>query len=1695
MKLIVCIVMIIANALILVAAIDSHAEITKTAVWHGAYGVETCYTANEKAIFQASSAIWGMPQKILSCPISIDMFESNGGIQHLFILDRNQRRFQYFGTQDKILTFFTNYSGGPQLQRPSGIVVQPDQTASDYHTLHVLDAGRNTIEAYLVNRVNNSIQYSGEIYGYGNDDGHGPLKQPSGLAYCYFELPSCSRLLAVADTYNHRILIMTTDGTVIHEIGGPGPGSGMNQFRYPTCVAAVGLNDINCEAVVYVGDKGNNRIVCLYLDENQDLHWYKTVDFPIDAGDNQDDFPREGIVDIAVDDWYKNGVWVLDSRRRGIIQFDQFLEQEIQTFTGMDYKGRDFKDLSMHASQLAFLGPYTRDTGFELFEVKASFFNIEAAPNPFDPDFEWLTLKFTSSAEAHLDAWVKDSTGTVVVHDTSLAKDNFVFPQVNYLVWDGRDDSNQRVAPGLYHIYLRLTDAAWQTAEARRISVRVKPASVKVLATHKAIADPKWSPDGSYIAFAVDDTLPYSGTIAKINTSTLSETVLTSEGLGNRHPSWSPGGDKIAFTKYTEYIPSFAYWESGVFLMEADGQNVQVISDTSEMWNRARDPSWIKGGKQISYIRYHKDASPPYRILAHNIETEANETVYLPDNIDDGIYRHLWSPREDRIAMAMSDGSQYHLFSYDTATGIRSQLTSDDEDGLDEEKSFSYSPDGLKLGFLENLVRLGNDSWKLLTIPSRGGTKIPISGMSSDVIEPGPGVSWSPDGTKIAFVLRYDAYDKLVLADYIRNSDTAFPAALITRPFAGSNINGIVGIVGSVKDNVSINGSTVLSELTNYSIEYGAGTDPFSWYTRGIELARDCLQGDCQITNDTLALWNTGSLESGLYTLRFTALGGTNSNVLYRCVDIRHCTIRVKKDGTGDFLTIQAAVDSAQAGDTILVYAGDYAERVVMKEAVHLIGVEDGVRIIGGNGISLKIENHNLPCSIRNINIRNDGYYSLGTGILISNSSPTITDCLIQNQGSDMSSQPCGIRITGNSKPTFFNCTIRDNKATYGAGLRINAGSEEFPAPSFYNCSFVGNESTGNGGAVYMNYTTPLDTTRAQPYFNGCVFRDNTATTNGSALYLGYCHAPFFTQCTFLNNRPETASGSPIYGISSGGQFVNCTFKGNAGESYTAVLDLYNGTDGKARVKVNNCIFAYNDIEAIRRGGSYFDVNYSCFYSNEPVDSAWLDFGTGNFQANPAFCDRQNNDLHLYSFSPCAPTVSGFDLIGAYGVDCTPQLDSLLHCNNPHSNLCPPHSCPGNPTLYVCPEGTWDKLVVHIDLADSDMTRDIAAEELELIPPFTPCVKFFCNESIHADSAATSGNGWKTTITYGMISGCGADSLHVTLDGNVIGTIRVAFKSLDYTGPGGFPDGVVNLADLTPFGSTYSKCKGQTGYNECFNFAQVPGDTCVNLPDFAFFGSHYQHRAPCYGTTARTTSKAISGAVLELPAQLEIIDKERYLNVDVILKNAQELVSVCLALDGEKVGLEFLGWEENEAQQGTIMAAPVTRDGSNIMFISFIAEEGIRADSVCLGTVRYRVKSEDASLTNNRVPFEEMSLLAFGDAMTSDGAIKGIGSAGIEIEGEVAKYFDYLKNCYPNPFNPITTVEYSISRDSHVNLSIYNANGQLVRVLVNGKQKKNVYSISWDGKDNGGRAVASGIYFCRLKSDFFEKSQKLILLR
>jgi len=89
---------------------------------------------------------------------------------------------------------------------------------------------------------------------------------------------------------------------------------------------------------------------------------------------------------------------------------------------------------------------------------------------------------------------------------------------------------------------------------------------------------------------------------------------------------------------------------------------------------------------------------------------------------------------------------------------------------------------------------------------------------------------------------------------------------------------------------------------------------------------------------------------------------------------------------------------------------------------------------------------------------------------------------------------------------------------------------------------------------------------------------------------------------------------------------------------------------------------------------------------------------------------------------------------------------------------------------------------------------------------------------------------------------------------------------------------------------------------------------------------------------------------------------------------------------------------------------------------------------------------------------------------------------------------------YPNPFNPETWIPYRLSESAHVRLSIYNISGRLIRTLELGSQKPGTYTgkeraIYWDGRDENGEAVSSGVYFYHLSAGTFAAVRKMVVTR
>ncbi len=101
---------------------------------------------------------------------------------------------------------------------------------------------------------------------------------------------------------------------------------------------------------------------------------------------------------------------------------------------------------------------------------------------------------------------------------------------------------------------------------------------------------------------------------------------------------------------------------------------------------------------------------------------------------------------------------------------------------------------------------------------------------------------------------------------------------------------------------------------------------------------------------------------------------------------------------------------------------------------------------------------------------------------------------------------------------------------------------------------------------------------------------------------------------------------------------------------------------------------------------------------------------------------------------------------------------------------------------------------------------------------------------------------------------------------------------------------------------------------------------------------------------------------------------------------------------------------------------------------------------------------------------------------------------------KLATGFSLFQN-YPNPFNPSTTIRYTLpdrdreGRPHRATLKVYNILGELVRTLVDEEQAPGFYRVVWDGKDNLGREVSSGVYFCGVRAGEFCAVRKMLLLR
>ncbi|MCE5270250.1 carboxypeptidase regulatory-like domain-containing protein [bacterium] len=92
------------------------------------------------------------------------------------------------------------------------------------------------------------------------------------------------------------------------------------------------------------------------------------------------------------------------------------------------------------------------------------------------------------------------------------------------------------------------------------------------------------------------------------------------------------------------------------------------------------------------------------------------------------------------------------------------------------------------------------------------------------------------------------------------------------------------------------------------------------------------------------------------------------------------------------------------------------------------------------------------------------------------------------------------------------------------------------------------------------------------------------------------------------------------------------------------------------------------------------------------------------------------------------------------------------------------------------------------------------------------------------------------------------------------------------------------------------------------------------------------------------------------------------------------------------------------------------------------------------------------------------------------------------------KAFEMSQN-YPNPFNPSTTIQYDLPQAGHVQIKVFDIRGRVVATLVNREETAGSHTVQWNGREDSGRALSSGVYFYRMETASFNRTRKMVLLK
>ena len=301
-------------------------------------------------------------------------------------------------------------------------------------------------------------------------------------------------------------------------------------------------------------------------------------------------------------------------------------------------------------------------------------------------------------------------------------------------------------------------------------------------------------------------------------------------------------------------------------------------------------------------------------------------------------------------------------------------------------------------------------------------------------------------------------------------------------------------------------------------------------------------------------------------------------------------------------------------------------------------------------------------------------------------------------------------------------------------------------------------------------------------------------------------------------------------------------------------------------------------------------------------------------------------------------------------------------------------------------------------------------------------------------------------------------------------------------------DGEVGFPDFLLFASGFGAKSGEERYDAKLDL-DSSGD--IGFSDFLTFASAFGKPVG-----KQTLSKPVDlsrpganeKAVLELMPRAG--NRPDEVVVQVRVADAERVGAYQLKLSYDDSRLELLTATTGSTPQFSVpvpeansLAIQIARENGE-MLLAEVFEVGAESEGELL-TLTFRLN--DPTLTG---------WVDISEVFLADDALRINSVADARLDGLRALPTDYaLSPNRPNPFNPETVIPYQMPEVGDVSLIVYNVLGQHVRELLRTHQTPGFYNVTWDGKDNGGRPVSSGIYLIRMEANAFVQIQKMLLLK